>query len=390
MQTEPSPERLRKLLEFLQRDPDNLSLRKDAIRLAHDTRSWKIADELLAAGLTAQPLDPALHALLGYSHLQARRYADAERELWAALSLGIEPAEVRYNLALSMFMQQRYADALEYLNAPLLPFELPLVSMLRARCLHRLQRLEEALASCEQYLLHVGPDAEGQGLMSLLCYDTGQADRAQRYAEAAVELHDMQLEARVVLASLQLDRRDLRSAQQLFQAVLSIDSACGRARLGLALIALDEMKLDVARREAELAARAMPDHVGTWHVIAWTALLQGDLSEAARAFHEAIALDRNFAESHGGLALIAAIEGRREEASDSIKRALRLDPSSLSPRYAQIVLLQREGRHREAQDILSDVLARTGGGELSYRDALARQIQRLGMHSHNKASRLVH
>src|SRR5689334_3426026 len=220
MHNETSHQRLQKLLSFLEQDPDNLHLRADAIRLAHDAGSWGVADELLAAGLVSQPMNPTLRALLGYSCLQARRYANAEREFLTALSLGVEPAEVRYNLALSLFMQRRYADAVERLSAPLIPFELPMALILRARCLHHLHRLGEAIVSCEQYLAHVGADAEGFGLLALLCYDTGLPERARVHATAALALRDNQLEARLVQASLQLEAHDFESAQRSFQSLL--------------------------------------------------------------------------------------------------------------------------------------------------------------------------
>lgn len=368
-------ERLKRLLAFLEQDPGNLQLRKDAIRLAHDAGSWDVASELIETGLDLQPLDPSLHALAGFSWLQARRYADAERELWAALSLGVEPAEVRYNLALALYLQGRYEDALEQLSAPLIPFELPIVLPLRVRCLHQLHRLDEAIVDCEAYLARVGDDAEAQGLLALALYDRGMPDRARAHAETSIKERPTLLEAMLVLASLQLDAGAFTDARASFTELLHHHPSCARARLSMALIELNDMHLGNARTEVETAARLTPDHIGTWHVLAWTALLQDDVPAAAKGFESAMAIDRNFGESHGGVAVIAAIEGRTDEAKESIKRALRLDPKSLSARYAQMVLLQREGRHQEAQGILDAVL---DGKDFNYRNALARQLQRLG------------
>jgi Flp pilus assembly protein TadD len=64
-----------------------------------------------------RPDDAELLRLSGLAHLQARRYAAAERALSAALTQGLSTAEVHYNLALSQFMQGRYASAhMEYLR----------------------------------------------------------------------------------------------------------------------------------------------------------------------------------------------------------------------------------------------------------------------------------
>jgi Tfp pilus assembly protein PilF len=115
----------------------------------------------------------------------------------------------------------------------------------------------------------------------------------------------------------------------------------------------------------------MPEHVGTWHVLGWTQLMQGDVSAAQRAFERALAADRNFAESHGGLAVVAAMQGRDEEARQSIRRALRLNREAMSPQYAQLLLLKKEGRDQEAQALLDDVLARPAPStDMRYRDLI--------------------
>lgn len=372
-------ERMQRLLTYLQQDPGNRQLREDAIRLAHDLARWDIARELLDAGLALQPQAGTLRALNGFSYLQASQPADAERELWAALSLGVEPAGIRYNLALAIFLQRRYLEALEHLSAPLLPFELPMVSVLRARCLHHLQRLDEAVAECEAHLKRVGADAEASGLLALLLLDQGRRELARAYATAVVRDLPSQLEARLVLASLQLSAGDVSEARPAFEQLLRDHPRCGRARLSLALIELNEMRLPQAQRESELAVKEMPEHIGSWHVLGWALLLQNQIAAASSAFERALSIDRSFGESHGGIAVIAAFEGRDDDARASIKRALRLDPSSLAARYAQIVLLQRDGSPQQARALFESVLEHPmGASGYSYREALARRLQQLG------------
>ncbi len=96
--------------------------------------------------------------------------------------------------------------------------------------------------------------------------------------------------------------------------------------------------LPAARSSFEAALRTMPEHVGTWLALGWAAMLMEDLAAALPAFEQAVERDRNFSESHGGLAAIQARLGRREESLASIERARRLDGNGLSQRYAQLVL----------------------------------------------------
>jgi Tfp pilus assembly protein PilF len=116
-----------------------------------------------------------------------------------------------------------------------------------------------------------------------------------------------------------------------------------------------------ARSLLERAATTMPDHIGTWHALAWCQLLEGDLAGAKHSFDKAFALDRTFGETHGGFALVHALRSERKEAEESIKRAMRLDPQGRAARYAQSVLLLDEGRVDEARKLVDGIVARTPG-----------------------------
>ncbi|MNH31046.1 hypothetical protein D3C79_913770 [compost metagenome] len=68
-------------------------------------------------------------------------------------------------------------------------------------------------------------------------------------------------------------------------------------------------------------------------------------------------LDRNFSETHGGLAVVDVIDGLEDEARVGIRRALKLNPDSLSARYAEILLLQRADKGEQAMELMHQVLA---------------------------------
>lgn len=70
----------------------------------------------------------------------------------------------------------------------------------------------------------------------------------------------------------------------------------------------------------------------------WALLLQEKFDEARQAFEAALALDRNFGESHGGLAVVLAMQGLHAEAEQLVERALRLDRAGVSAQYARAVL----------------------------------------------------
>jgi tetratricopeptide (TPR) repeat protein len=375
--TDPSS-RLGRLLRYTELDPGNLLLRLDAIREAFAAGGWDAARRMLDAGLQAHPGEPRLQEFSGFLYLREQRYAEAEQSLRAALDAGSKSAELGYHLAMALFMQRQFAEALEYLSGPLSPLEQPLGLVLRARCLHHLRRPDEAIATLQAQLVVSPDDAEVNGLLGLLLYEEGRGNRAREHIDAALERNPRQVEALLALASLQSDGLEVDAARASFDAIVSADTRCGRAWLGLALLNLREMRLDEAKREVQVAATHMPEHIGTWHVLAWTHIMLGDVGGAQQAFDRALAVDRNFGETHGGLAVVAALQNREDEARRSIRRALRLNPQSLAAKYAEILLLQREGRHDDAKVMIESVLSRTAGRDgLQYRELVVAQLKAL-------------
>lgn len=59
-------------------------------------------------------------------------------------------------------------------------------------------------------------------------------------------------------------------------------------------------------------------------------------------------LDRNFADTHGGLAVVKVQQGLREDARACVGRALRLDPENIPAKYATALLA---GRIKDAADL---------------------------------------
>lgn len=339
--------RLKRLLAFIEHDAGNLELRKDAIREAFDAGDWSVARDLLDLGLLAFPDEPELH----------------------------------YYLAFARFMQRRYVDALALLTAELAQ-TLPIALVLRARCQHYLGRPDDAIADCKTHLSLVPEHAETHGLLALLLHEQGQNAQATEHAETALRHDATQPEAFLTIASMQSDARDYDAARRSFDVLLQAHPDCGRGWLGLALIELAQMRVEPAARSIELAAKHLPDHIGTWHVVAWLAILRDDLAAAATAFEQALVLNRNFAETHGGLAVVAVLQGREDDARDDIKRALRLDQQSMAVVYAQMLLLKRHGRHNEAQLLLDKFLERpVERTDMQYRDLLLFSLNRAGTNS---------
>ena len=125
----------------------------------------------------------------------------------------------------------------------------------------------------------------------------------------------------------------------------------------------------------EQAVARLPAHIGSWHGLAWARLFGGDLEGSAQAFGRALELDRNLADSHGGLAAVDALRGRRQEAEAGIERALRLDRTSLAAAYARMLL---NGETLDASRFREVAMRLLGGREALPGMTVADVVRRAG------------
>ena len=334
-----------------------------------------LLDELLSQGLVALAeqtltgLPAALRQSAGVCFRESRcaLLAGDFRKVVALLapltsSLRPVPAGISHDLAFAQLLLGEADTALASINlSPAAGDEAVALGLLKARILHHQQHFEAAL----QVLASLGTHdrlAEAEGLRSLLLLDSGRMGDASASAQAALAADPSQFEAGLVTGTLALWARHPDHAEACFQVLVDRQPSAGRAHLGLGEAMMLKGKLDEAMPTLARAAHLMPSHLGTLHALAWCQLLRGDLHAAKASFDHAFSLDRTFAETHGGRALIHALLGERSEAEEAIKRAVRLDPNGLTARYAQSVLLLDEGRTQDAQRIVDGLISATQGG----------------------------
>ena len=333
-----------------------------------------LLDELLSAGLVDETVaritnaPPALRELPGVRFREARcalLHGDAKAaiDLLKPLLASMKdvPPGVVHDLAYAQFSQGRADEAMQTLaHAHEQGDDAVALALLKARIFHHQRQYDSALEVLAP--IQAGTRlSEVQGLRALLLLDMGDTARASAEAEHALRADPDQHEAGIVRGTVALWSQRLQESTAAFERVLANHPESGRAWLGLGQDLMLRGDVPAARALLVRASIQMPDHIGTWHALAWCQLLEGDLAGAKHSFDKAFALDRTFGETHGGFALVHALRGERKEAEESVKRAMRLDPQGRSARYAQSVLLFDEGRVDEARAITDGILARTPG-----------------------------
>lgn len=336
--TSASEAELERIEGYLASDPANTLLLRKATDLCLALGRVDAARRHADAALRLSPDN----AFVQHRHgnvLIAQGKLDEAAQVFEALLQHSPDVNIAFNLALVRYRQHQFAAA----RAALAPFieqgdVTRQAATLYLRILHHLGEFSEALDLVQRQMPRCEGDAEFLSAASLLLFDNDQLEEAQRLSSAALAGGARPLEALVVAGSLALGRDDAQAATALLNEALAINSADGRSWAGLGMASLLKGDLASAKVHLERAIANLPTHIGTLHALGWCQIMRRELADAEQTFNKALALDRNFGESHGGLAVVSALQGKKSEAEEGVQRALRLDPDGLSARYAQMVL----------------------------------------------------
>lgn len=364
--------RYRKYLEF---DPENSQLLAQTIEVGLKFGEIQGAWELAQEAMKHFPDDTACRYQAVTAALASHHYADAIQWVSDILRTDSVPAWAQYDYAYALFQSADFDGAIAYITTVLSQADpVPRIELLMARSLHFKARYSEGESVVSTFLVSHPGDPEALGLQSLLLLDMGNSEGAGKAAEAALSQDDRQFEALLAMAVVQQGLRHFHKASELIDKALGIAPSVGRALSVKGQLLLAEGNHPGAMAAFEQAVKSMPSHIGTWHGLAWCYLLSDQFEKCREAFEAALLLDRNFAESHGGLALISHIMGDERKANEHLERALRLDRFCFTGLFVKAMRLRGEGNNEEADRIINSILAATPSGETLPLKELAEDI----------------
>ncbi|NEX63037.1 tetratricopeptide repeat protein [Noviherbaspirillum galbum] len=356
---------LDRLAIYLAQDPDNKGLLARLIDTAIAAGLHDRAQQTLHEALARLPDDDFFLHRQGKLLLATGKWREAVAVL-EPLLLRHEDPVIRHHLASA----QAKLGLLEQACAVLAPVVAqpeagPEAVTLAIHAHHGLKQVRTAVEIAEQHADRLGGHPGFLGTAALACLDHEDLDQAFRFAAAVLALDPASAQAHAVLGTLALGEADGERAEAHFlQAQASLPDD-GRIWSGLGTASLLAHRLEQAEERLARAVHRLPDHIGTWHALAWCHLLLGKRQAAHVCFEQALALDRNFAESHGGIAVVLASEGRHGEAADFARTALRLDADCISARYARAIILGEAGNGQDVGQMVRRLLAgrRSGSGQ---------------------------
>jgi tetratricopeptide (TPR) repeat protein len=366
-------EQLTGLLEF---DTDNLELRRECVSAALQQGDFDAAMSLTDEGLRRTPKSDALLFDKANIFIGRGEFAAAIGILDRFRGLDPDNPGVLQNLALCNYCLGDFSKShpdLEVLYAAG-DRSAGVVRLLVSSC-HHLGLLERAIAVADENQSLARLDSALAGVYALAYLDSSRAADAAQFAAISLRANPNGIDALTVKATLSLAAGDIDRARIEFEGILNRNPQVGRAWIGLGSMALLKKDFSQAKSDLVRGVEFMPAHVGSWHMLGWTHFALGELAEAEHIFRHALALDRNFAETHGALASIAAIRGDAVQAEEMIAIALRLDSRSLAARFAQSVLTSRSGDSAASQQLVAGalrILAGSDGGILERFFSIAR------------------
>jgi tetratricopeptide (TPR) repeat protein len=339
--------RLLRLLGYLDHDPDNLTLIGDAAYAALDESAFDKASDLLTRyRAISSPLPLPLVNLEGLVALRSGQLDVAAAAFDALIAEGVNDPSVRFNRAWVHALCNEHGAALLLLDDDAVAVT-PRAAALKVQTLHHLGQIEEALAVGQGMVERFPGNDALLGALSVAAMDADDFELARHYAEQAVGGVDA-LTTRGLVA---LDGNDPQRALTLFDAALGEHQDAPRAWLGKGLGLVVTGNIAEGSAALKRGAEIFGTHLGSWIAVAWTQFMAKDFAAARTTFDHALTLDENFAETHGGLAVLDIAEGNLDAAKRRADIALRLDKNCFGGMLARMLLLEAKGNAAAAARI---------------------------------------
>lgn len=277
--------------QLLQLEPDNAAARRmlGSIQLASGRLDG------VAAGadgqIAADSQDAGTLALLGTAYLKRGEYADAETQLNKAAKLAPDSLPIRTQLALGKLSSGHGEEAIKDLKAVIAEqkdFVQAHVMLVLAYLAQK--QADEAMAQAKA-LVALKPD-DGLPLNVLGFVNESKGDKdaaAAAYTQALAKDPDFH-PARINLARLAIQAKDMAGARKQFQDVLSRDEFNTPALMGLAALAVDDKNGDEAEKYWQQAREHNPEAVAPRVALARYFREKGNLPRAEEAIREAYKL----------------------------------------------------------------------------------------------------
>lgn len=253
--------------------------------------------------------------------------------------------------------------------------EVPEALLISAVLKARTNQLAQAGDLLGQYLAAVPKNRMARRLLANIQLDQNQARTAIDTLQPLVSANSQDLVSLQMLSSAQLRSGDWQGARDSFRRVLPLagPEAGGQARSFLAtlgsdgsipdeatralLLILDDMRnarLDSARDRAEALAAARPEDAGIKNLLGAVHMARNENDAAQAEFEAALSIDPNLQGAIDNLNRVDARQGQLDSVEIRLRLQLEDNPTNEATRLQLANLLNRQGHGEEALQLLED------------------------------------
>jgi tetratricopeptide (TPR) repeat protein len=349
---------IEKLLNFWVLDKENLAISADILSKYAAEGNVAEAKEFISQLSSNLQINPKLQWLYAKSYVTN---GDFTKALSIFESLPEDQAFSRaYGVSICLFFKKEFHKASSLIKNTMVLSDKPLAPefiLLLAKVEYHLGLIDIAIDYAEQLLsTNYAKNPELLGLLAMLKLDKNDIQQSNRYADECLGVASEQHDGLLAKASCLVYTQDAKSAERYAQIGVNKFPNSGRFWSVLSQVQMLNQMMSESYSSICKAVELMPEHIGSWHIKGWLELTTERLSNAFDSFKSALSIDRNFADSHGGLAVVAFHQGDYAAAENQAKIALRLDPNSFSGRYALSLLSKNNGDLISSKRIVDDIL----------------------------------
>ncbi len=346
--------KLEKLLSFWHQDNKNLLIIKDILSCYVENKELDEAQQFFRNLPSQIQSELEIRWHFGQQLVYAGHLSDAMK-IFQSLP-DTEDFLREYGMALCLFFQREFQKSSDLLRSichqdlKSVPAQIVELYARGLFFLGELQLARNTLQKLPQQTL------DSLGLLSLIVTDMGNYSEAESMADEVRQHSVSQQDALVTKITCLLWKLDNESGLVMAQQAVQQYPDNGRLWSLFGQGQMLSQQIPEALQTLQHATLLMPEHIGTWHLKAWCELLGNDLIAAESSFESALELNRNFAESHGGLAVVQANKGDLMSAERTAKIAVRLDPECISGRFALSLVARATGDVEQADNQVQELM----------------------------------
>ena len=287
--------------------------------------------------LQQDPDNAEARFLLGNTYLETADFAFASIELQKAEALGYDPKKVLPDLAKSLFLQEKFKEALEASDRAKVAAgqHWPEILNVRAWAQLGMRDMPEAKESLK-LAMTLRPDfADGMLTQARIAIAEGDVAAANALVDRALQLEPKNPDGWSLKGNLQRQAREPERARASYRKAIEINPHGAAARLDLASLEIEAGRYDDAAQELEAARQIAPKNVAAVYLQALIEHRTGNNKAALQSVYRALEIAPKHTPSTllGGIAELAL--GHPEQAEVFLRAAVSLSPQNA---YARKVL----------------------------------------------------